>query len=109
MNQCVNEQMATCNRAEELAIDHMCDPCEWMPIPRMKSGKRPGESRERNTAIHHWIILDIRGVIERDKAMPYQLRVNPKRYCRQPEQDDKVGSLECCRAADLERFRSSFA
>ena len=45
MNQCVNEQMATCKRAEELAIDHMCDPCEWMPVPLVKSGKRPGESR----------------------------------------------------------------
>ena len=102
MNQCVNEQMATRNHAEELAIDHMCDPCEWMPVPRVKSGKRPGESRERNTAIHHWIFLDIRGVIESDEAMPYQLRINPKRYYRQTEQDEKVGSLECCNVADLE-------
>ncbi len=99
MNQCVNEQMATRNHAEELAIDHMCDPCEWMPVPRVKSGKRPGESRERNTAIHHWIFVDIRRVIESDEAMPYQLRIDPKRYYRQTEQDDKVGSLECCSSA----------
>jgi hypothetical protein len=104
----LDEQMATRNHAEELAIDHMCDPCEWMPVSRMKSGKRPGESRERNTAIHHWIFLDIRGVIERDEVMPYQLRIDPKRYCCQTEQDDKVGSLECCNVADLENFRSSF-
>ena len=63
---------------------------------------------ERNTAIHHWIFLDIRGVIERDEAMPYQLRIDPKRYYRQTEQDEKVGSLECCNVADLESFRSSF-
>src|SRR4029077_9706539 len=80
MNQCVNEQMATRHHAEELAIDHMCDPCEWMPVPRVKGGKRPGESRERNTAIHHRIVLDICRVIERDEPMPYQLRVNAKRY-----------------------------
>ena len=85
----------------------MCDPCEWMPVPRVKSGKRPGESRERNTAIHHWIFIDIRGVIESDEAMPYQLRIDPKRYYRQTEQDEKVGSLECCNVADLESFRSS--
>ena len=108
MKQCVNEQMATCKHAEELAIDHMCDPCEWMPVPRVKGGKRPGESPERNTAIHHWIFLDIRGVIERDEAMPDQLRIDPKRYYRQTEQDQNVGSLECCNAADLESFRSSF-
>src|SRR3954463_12337397 len=96
MNQCVNEQMATRKHAEELAIDHMCDPCEWMPVPRMKSGKRPGESRERNTAIYHWIVLDIRGVIERDEVMPYQLRIDPKRYQRQTDQDKNVSPLECC-------------
>ena len=105
MNQCVNEQMATCKHAEELAIDHMCDPCEWMPVPRVKSGKRPGESRERNTAIHHWVLLDIRKVIESDEAMPYHLRINPKCDYRQTEQDEKIGSLECCNVADLESFR----
>src|SRR6201997_1419162 len=96
MNQCVNEQMATRNPAEELAIDHMSDPCEWMPVPRVKGGKRPAESRERNTAIHHWIFLDIRGVIERDEAMPDHLRIDPKRHSRQTEQDEKIGSLERC-------------
>ena len=80
----------------------MCDPCEWMPVPRVKSGKRPGESRERNTAIHHWIFLDIRGVIESDEAMPYQLRINPKCYYRQTEHDEEIGSLECRNVADLE-------
>ena len=65
----------------------------------MKSGKRPGESREGNTAIHHWIFLDIRKVIECDEAMPDYLRIDPKRYYRQAEQDQKVGSLKCCSSA----------
>src|SRR4029077_2350365 len=109
MNQCVNEQMASRKRAEQLAIDHMGNPCEWMPVPRVKGGKRPADSRERNTAIHHWIFLDIRGVIERDEAMPYQLRIDPKRHYRQTEQDEKVGSLECWNVAGRESFRSRFA
>ena len=58
-----------------------------MPVCRMKRGERPGESRERNTAIHHWIFLDIRGVIESDELMPDHLRVNPKRYHRETEKD----------------------
>src|SRR5258708_1773486 len=81
--------MATCDRAEELAIDHMCDPRKWMPVPRVKSGKRPGEPLERHTAIHHWVLLDIRKVIDRDEATPYQLRIDPKRHYRQTEQDEK--------------------
>ena len=63
-----------------------------MPVSRMKSGERPGESRERNTAIHHWIFLDIRGVIESDELMPDHLRINRKRDCRQTEKDEKIGS-----------------
>src|SRR4029077_17352751 len=108
MNQCVNEQMGTRNHAEELAIDHLCDRCEWMLVRSLKGGKLPGEPRERNPAIHYWIVLDIRRVVESDEAMPYQLRIDPKRYYRQTEQDENVGSLECCNVADLESFRSSF-
>src|SRR5437762_11452624 len=78
MNQRVNEQMATCVHAEELAVDHMCDPREWMPVCRVKSGERPSESRERNAAIHHWIFLDVRGVIETDEVMPDHLGISPK-------------------------------
>src|SRR6266481_3738528 len=107
MNQRVNEQMATCKHAEELAIDHMCDPRERMPVCGVKSGERPCKSRRRHTAIHHRIFRDIRNVIEIGEVMPDHLRVNPKRYYRQTEQDEKIGSLECCNVADLESFRSS--
>src|SRR5437660_11426580 len=99
--------MATSNRAEELAIDHMCDPCEWMPVSLVKSGKRPGKTPERNTAIHYWVPLDIRKVINSDEAMPDHLRINPERHYRQTEQDEELGSLECCNVAALESFRSS--
>src|SRR5689334_21641710 len=70
-----------------------------MPVSRMESGKRPGKSSERNTAIHYWVPLDVRKVIDRDEAMPYQLRINPKRYYRQTEQDKHVGSTECYSSA----------
>ncbi len=66
----------------------------------MKRGERPGESRERNTAIHHWIFLDICGVIKGDELMPDHLRINRKRHCRQTQQDEKIGSPECWNVAD---------
>ena len=79
-----------------------------MPVCRVKSGERPGESRERNTAIHHWIFPDIRGVIESDELMPDHLRINPKGHHRQTEKDDEIGSAECCSVAkrdDISSFR----
>src|SRR5580765_5677384 len=95
MNQRVDQQMAACVRAKKLAIDHVRNPSERMPVCRMKRGERPGESRERNTAIHHWVFLDICGVIKGDELMPDHLRINPKRHYRQAEQDEKIGSPEC--------------
>src|SRR5437868_11663836 len=107
MNQRVNEQMATCVHAEELAVDHMCDPREWMPVCLLKSGKRRSESRERNAAIHHWVLYDIRIIIESDELMPDHLRINSKRHYRQTNQDEQIGSPECCSVPHPESFRGS--
>src|SRR5262249_40142008 len=75
-----------------------------MPVSRMKSGKRPGESRQRNTAIHHWVLLDIRKVIQSDEVMPDHLRVDPKRHYRQTEQNEEIRSPECFNLCGLESF-----
>src|SRR5438876_7126855 len=99
MNQRVDQQVTACVRAKELAIDHVRNPSERMPVRRIKRGERPDESRAANTAVHHWIFLDIRGVIQSDELMPDHLRVNPKRYYHQAEQDDKIGLLQSCSVA----------
>src|ERR1700736_3315087 len=78
-----------------------------MPVCRMKRGERPGEPRAGKTAIHHWIFLDVRGVIQSDELMPDHLGINPKRHYRQTEQDEEIGSPECCSVADPESFRGS--
>src|SRR5205807_10215955 len=80
---------------------------ERMPGCRMRRGERPDESSAGNTAIHHWIFLDIRGVIESDELMPDHLRINPKRHYRQTEQDKEIEPPECCSVADPESFRGS--
>src|SRR5262249_23176529 len=102
MNQCVNQQMATRERAEELAIDHMCDPRKWMPVLRVKTRKCPKDARERNTAIYHWVLLDVRSVIDNYEAMPDHLRVDPKSHYRETQQDENVGSVERCSVTNLE-------
>src|SRR5437867_4007684 len=65
-----------------------------MPVRLVKSGKRPGQSPERKTAIHHRVPLDVRKVIESDEAMPDHLRINPKRNYRETEQDQNIRSFE---------------
>src|SRR5438067_3087001 len=107
VNQRVNQQMATCIHAEELAVDHMCDPSEWMPVPLVKGGKGPGNSRERKAAIHHCVLLDIRIVIERDELMPDHLRINRKGHRRQAEQDEQIG-LPKCRTSTARHSASRF-
>src|SRR2546430_1873525 len=107
MNQRVDQQVPACVRAKKLAIDHVRNPGERMPIRRIKRGERPDESGAVNTAIHHRIFPDIRWVIQSDELMPNYLCVNPKRDCPKSEQDDEIGSSECCSAADSEGFRGS--
>ena len=71
-----------------------------MPVCRIKRGERPGEPRAGNTAIHQWIFLDIRRVIESDELMPDYLRVNPKGHYRKAEQDEEIESLKSSRVAE---------
>ena len=71
-----------------------------MPVCRMKSRERLGESRERNTAIHHWIFLNICGVIESDELMPDHLRIKRKRHYGQTQQNEKIGSPEFWKVAE---------
>jgi hypothetical protein len=71
------------------------NPSERMPVRRVERGKRPGESRECDTAIHHRVFPDVRGVIEADELMPDYLCINSESDCRQSEQDEEVGSPEC--------------
>lgn len=94
MNQRVDQQVAAGVRAKKLAIDHVRNPSERMPVCRMKRGERPGEPRKRNTAIHDWIFLDIHGVIERDELMPDHLYINSECNRPQSEQDEEIGSLQ---------------
>src|SRR6516225_448152 len=99
MNQSIDQQVAACVCPKELAIDHVRNPCERMPVCHIKRRECPGKSRAGDTAIHHWIFPDVRGVIESDELMPDYLRVNPKRHYRETEQDDKIGSFQSCSVA----------
>ncbi len=71
-----------------------------MPVRRIKRSKRPRESRAGNTAIHHWIFPDVRGVIERDELMADHLYINSECNCPQSEQDEEIGSLQSFSVAE---------
>src|SRR5690349_1245517 len=95
MNQCVNQQMATAVHGEELAVDHVCNPCEWVPVSRMKGGQRPCEPRERNATVHHRVFLDVQIIIESDELMSDHLRINSKCDDCQADQNKQIKSSEC--------------
>src|SRR6266480_2099523 len=71
-----------------------------MPVRRIKRSNRPRESRAGNTAIHHWIFPDVRGVIERDELMADHLYINSECNCPQSEQDEEIGSLQSFSVAE---------
>src|SRR5690242_17363954 len=99
MNQRVDQQLTASVRAKKLAVDHVRNPSERMPVCCMKRSERPCDARERNTAIHHWIFLDIRRVIESDELMPDHLRINRERHYCETQHDQEIGSPTCCSVA----------
>src|ERR1043166_3583783 len=66
-----------------------------MPVRRIKGGERPDESRAGNTAIHHWIFLDICRVIQSDELMPDHLHINRRRHPCQSKQNEEIRPPEC--------------
>lgn len=77
-----------------------------MPVRRMKRCECPGESGGGDTSIHHWIFLNVRGVIESDELMLNDLRINRQRHYCQREQDEKIGSRQSCSVAKADRTSS---
>jgi len=51
----INEMMAGRIQSKHLAIQHVRDRCQRMPVPRMSMAKRPGDPVKAETALHDGI------------------------------------------------------
>ena len=85
MDHRVHEQMPACVQTKDLAVNHMREPSEGMPVCGMKRRERPCYSFQRQAADDHRVIPDVDVVVEADKLMTDHLAVNREN-----------GKSECC-------------
>ena len=76
MNERVHEQMPTGIETKELAVEHMREPGERMPVRGVKSSESPGNPFQRQAAADHGIVPDVKIVIQADELMTDHLAVN---------------------------------
>ena len=87
MDQHVHEQVPAGIQTKELAVQHMREPGERMPVGGVKRGEGPGNSVQRQAAGDHGIVPDVKRVIEIDELVTDDLAVNRERDHGQGHRD----------------------
>ncbi len=90
MDERVHEQVRAGVQPEELAVNHMRQPGERMPVGGVKGGEGPGNPFQRQAADDHRVVPDVEIVIEVDELMTDHLRVDRESGDRQRERNPEV-------------------
>src|SRR5262245_60015720 len=86
----IHQVWAAGTRTEECRIQHVGDPCEWMPIRFMKS-ERPGGSIARYPLQHDRVLRYVSIVIDSNKIVGC-CRPKSENNCEEKERQDYPGS-----------------
>ena len=89
MEEHIREVMSTGVEPEQLAIEHMRDTRQRMPVSRMKMGKYSNHAIEREALDDARILININVVIEIDEIAPKCLPKDQPGDCDQSEADAK--------------------
>ena len=63
----------------QLAIQHMCDRSERVPILGMDMGKRPGDIGEIDAAADSCVLIDVAWIVVIDEIVPKGLSIDDPR------------------------------
>ena len=89
MEKHVCEVMPTGVEPKQLAIEHMRNTRQGMPVSRMKMHKCPNYAIERDALAYARILIDINVVIEIDEIVPECFPKDQPGDCDQSEADMK--------------------
>ncbi len=89
MEEHIREVMSTGVEPEQLAIEHMRNTRQGMPVSRMKMGKYTNHTIECDALDDARILININVVIEIDEIVPECLPKDQPSDCDQSEADAK--------------------
>ena len=80
MYQGIDQQMPTRIQAKDLAVEHVGNPCERMPVGGVKCRECPRDSGQRQAAVHNRVLADIPVVIQDDELVVHHLGVHGENH-----------------------------
>ena len=89
MKEHIRKVMPTGAEPEQLAIEHMRNTRQRMPVSRMKMRKCSNHAIEREALDDARILININVVIEIDEVVPERLPKNQPDDCNQTERKEK--------------------
>src|SRR5262249_42316151 len=79
--------------AEDLAIEHVGEPGERMPVEQVHAGERPGNRMGSQTRLYERILCEVQVVVEIDKIEPARRSVQEGNQEGQADHDKKNNSV----------------
>ena len=89
VQQHISEVMAAGLEPEQLAVEHVRNRRERMPVPRMRMGKRAEYAGHRKSSVDDRVLININMIVEIDEIVPQSLTENEPSDCNQSEADIK--------------------
>jgi hypothetical protein len=75
--------MPACVQSVQLAVDHVCDCRQRMPVFRMDVSECPNNVRDVDTARDPGVLIDVAGIIVVNEIVPERLTENgPRKHCQ---------------------------
>ena len=105
VEQDIGQMMAAGAQSVKLAVQHMGNPGQRMPVGGMDVGERPDDPLERQSPGDFRVIIHVIVVVVIDKVVPQRLPENGKRDRRQKKADagDRPAVIQTRRGLDYGR------
>jgi uncharacterized protein YoaH (UPF0181 family) len=91
VQQQIDEMMAAGLEAEQLAIEHVRERGERVPVARMRVGERPGNVTERKASAYGRVVSDINWIIEINEVVAKRLREDEPGNRNETNADNDTG------------------
>lgn len=89
VQQGISEVMAAGLDSKQLAVEHVRNRRERMPIPRMRMGKRAECAGQRKSSVDDRVLININMIVEINEIVPQSLTENEPSDGNQSEADIK--------------------
>jgi hypothetical protein len=86
----IREMMSAGIESKELAVEHVRNCRQWMPVSRVAVRERPNDSGQRQAAGYGRVFIDVNVIVEINEIVAERLPENQPRDCDQKKANAKT-------------------